>query len=103
MKKFWKFPNPEVRASSSPEPSRSPPPPTAQQSNQFVTIAKSWVLLAGAQLGTSACTSELGNFPTFHTLAAPECKPHFQVGSKILVKMVRLIIVKLLYTGLYMC
>uniref|UniRef100_A0A8C3VI47 Uncharacterized protein n=1 Tax=Catharus ustulatus TaxID=91951 RepID=A0A8C3VI47_CATUS len=32
-----------------------------------------------------------------HVLTAPECKPHFRFGSKILVKMVRLIIVKLLY------
>ena len=31
-----------------------------------------------------------------HILAAPECKPHFWGGIKILVKMVWLIIVKLL-------
>ena len=31
-----------------------------------------------------------------HILAAPECKPHFRCGSKILVKMVQLIFVKLL-------
>ena len=40
----------------------------------------------------------LGKFPKFfHNLAAPECKLHFWFGSKILVKIVWFMIVKLLY------